>query len=383
MTRLQTAGAETGALSTEDILSTGTISIQSSLVRSGAFAFSVSDAVGSTYIRTAWTFVASRWFMSRCWIRVVPPTSGNEILLSLVHNTTAIQNYVLASDGNLYRGSVSGTLVATLTSGQWYCFELGLWCDSTTQRQVILRINGSQVDNVISTNSLTLPGNTVRFGMPGSQGAVSGRTIAMDDVALNDDTGSENNSWPDVNGQIVLLAPSSNESVGTNWKGGAGGEIAPNHYDRVNNAPPLGQASAGSDGVQIRDAVASSVQNADFRLPSYQSVIGTDKVVTVVQSVCSIARTGTASSQTGLISNPSETTITVNPSAAGPGTFPSSAWITARGATLNKPTVDQTVGPVLRVNKASGSSGTSYCCQAVLQVEYEPIPVSGKFLAVA
>lgn len=386
MTRLQTAGAETGHLSTEDILTSGpTVSIQSSLVRSGGFAFSITDASSATYIRTSWTFVASRWFYSRCWIRVVPPTSGNEILIGLVHNSTAIQNYVLLSNGELRQGSSSGTLIANLNSGEWYCFEIGLWCDGTTQRRVVLRINGVQADEVINATSLSFPGNTVRFGLPGAQGAISGRIIAMDDIALNDDTGSDNNSWPGIDGKVVLLKPTSNESVGTNWKGGAGGEVAPNHWDRVDNTPALGQASAGSDGVQIRDAVASSTQNADFRLPTYESVIGTDKVVTVVQSLFVTGRTGTASSQTGLQSNPSESSFTSNASSAGPGAFPSAAWAIARGPYLNKPTVDQTVGPVLRVSKASGSSGTAYCCQAVLQVEYEPEPVvsDSKFLAVA
>ena len=411
MTRLLTSGAETVHQSCEPVILAGDAHINTQHEHSGFCSFKIGDIgiegggydiSNGTYVGAPWVHVPGRWYYSRCWMMVVAPEVSNEIIMAVYHDTVPVQNFVLVSDGTLHRSSATGPLLATgIDYYQWFCFEIGVWCDGVTQRRVILRLNGAQIDDITTTDALNYPGNEVRFGIINPHvSRASGRNFWMDDIAVNDDTGSENNSWPGIAGKVVVIGPAADVAVGANWKGGNGADLYPvGHWQRVDNKPPLGVASTHQDANmrQIRDAVPSSVDNADLRAEAYQwyaqhvEQLQFDIKVTSAQLICSVAREGAAGLQAKLLSNPAGPTFTINPTSEPPGDFwpanplpgqywpPPVGWTIARSAHVNGASIDPTIAPVLRLNKLAGSSGIIYCCQAAIQFEYEHVSASSRF----
>lgn len=398
MTRLLTSGAETVHPSCEPVILAGDANISTQQKHSGWCSFKIGDIgieggrvdiSNGTYVGARWGHVPGRWYYSRCWMMVVAPEVSNEIIMAVYHNTVPVQNFVLVSDGTLHRDSAAGPLLASgIDYYQWFCFEVGVWCDGVTQRRVILRLNGVQIDNIITTDVLTNLGNEVRFGIINPHvSRATGRNFWMDDIAVNDDTGSENNSWPGVNGKIVVTFPESDVAVGANWKGGNGTNASPGSiWQRVSGAPPRGIAPTDPDANfrQMRDAVPSSVDNADIQLESYEQYVQHveqllfDVRITSVQLLCSAAREGTAGLQAKLLSSPAGETVTINPPSEPPGAYPD-RWSFARSAHINGSSIDSSIGPVVRLNKLAGSSGIAYCCQALVQFEYEHASASSDF----
>jgi hypothetical protein len=382
MTRVLFSGAESGIMDGENVTNTGAVTVVSSPARSGSFAFQVPDApVGSRYLRVSWTQVLNRWFYTRCWFRLTAiPASATRIAQTL-DTSTLLDDVWVRANGTLSVLSGTGPTSAPIAANEWHCLEIGTWGDGASRRSAF-RLDGVQFDTRLVTTNLTA--NIVRVGWPGG-GPNVGSFIYLDDIAVNDDTGGENDSWPDVDGKIYGLLPSANEAVGIDWRGGAGADVTPNHYDRVNDRPPAGvsNGAAGADNVQIRNAVAGSVQPADFRLPSYDSVVGVNQDIKAVQTVSFMARTGAGALETKLVSNPVGAVRSITPSGTAIGTFPSSAnWPLSLGAVMSSPSVDPAVGPVLRVAKAAGNTGIGACCFAMVMVEVEPsaqrpLPIGG------
>src|SRR5213079_3376565 len=95
----------------------------------------------------------------------------------------------------------------------------------------------------LHTASATSVGNA-SFGWITNPGA--SKVLNIDDVAINDISGTTQTSWPGE-GNIVLLKPTSDNQIGS-WTGGAGGTT--NLWDAVNNTPPVG-ITGGSNTATI------------------------------------------------------------------------------------------------------------------------------------
>jgi hypothetical protein len=192
----------------------------------------------------------------------------------------------------------------------------------------------------------------------------------LDDFALNDDSGANQNTWPG-DGKIVLLLPISDNTV-TGFTTGAGGTTS--LFDAVNNRPPTGAADPGTATSQIRDATSSATDNYDANMTTYTNAgVGSIDQVRVVQWAInhSTASTTSIPSRSGrLASNPvegSDTTMT-NPTAAA-STWPT-GWVWGFGPMDYTPSVTFGTSPVLRVGKRTSSTRIVDVAFMGVQVEY-------------
>lgn len=389
MTRLLTAGAELGHLSGDPgLITSGSVPIVTSPVHSGGFTYSVPTA--GSFLRFNYTKTPNRWVYSRCWIRVTGfPTSGNfQVVGTVFDSTTTIWSVYLRSDGTLSQSTTigGGPATAPIAVDQWNCLEMGMWGDGTTSRRLILRLNGVQFDDSSTPSSPANYGDSIRWGWIA---ASAPGTIYMDDIAINDDTGGNQNSWPGASGAIVLLKPASDQAVGADWKLGTGTNPSANAFDALDNTPPVGVASgtAGSDNKQIRDIIsniAAPAADADIKLAPYSSVMPVNSAVRVAQAVAVAAHSSNTVAQDvefGLVSSPSESRPTTNMPINAAGTYPTN-WRNVRGNLIYDPSVGSTDQPVLRLGKRTASTVAHLCCLMGLQLEYEPSS-NQRFMAVA
>lgn len=389
MTRLLTAGAELGHLSGDPgLITPGSAPIVSSPVHSGGFAYS--NTTAGNFLRFNYTKTPNRWLYSRCWFRVtaIPAVSTSSLIAAVFDALSTVWNVYLRSDGTLSQSNVvpgASPFTPPIAVDQWNCLEVGVWGDSTTSRRIILRLNGVQFDDFSTSSTPTSYGDSVRWGWI----STAPGTIYFDDIAVNDDTGGDQNSWPGASGAIVLLKPVSDQAVGADWKLGTGTNPSANAFDSLNNVPPVGVANgvAGSDPKQIRDVVSNitaPASDADIKLAAYSTVMPSDSVVRVAQAVAVAAHSSNTVAQDiefGLVSGPSESRPTINLPINAAGTYPTN-WRNARGNVLYDPSVASTDQPVLRLGKRTASTVAHLCCLMGVQIEYEP-SANQRFMAVA
>lgn len=387
MSRLITAGAEPNHSQVDNVSIGGTVPIVSSPVRSGNFAYSLSYATAGNTVSFNWTGVSGRWFYNRVWFRstglssVARPLSG--VLQSSILMFTIFQH----PDGTISTSATYGARPhsAPVPINEWHCFEVGVMSDGANLFY-ILKLDGVQF--VSSSLGIAQIVNRFRFG---TTGATDPNTIYIDDLALNDDQGSNQNSWPDIHGQIVLITPNNDQAVGVNWALGQGTAPAGLAYESVNNTPPLGVSNgvAGADSKQIRNAVASIAQpaaDADLKCPAYSSVIPAGNGIKVLAPIFEVGHTSSSiinNLDVGLIDKPSQALTTVALPVGAVSNF-TSLWNRVVSDVIYDPSVALSDQAVLRIGRRSAAALTQLCCFAGIMVEYELLPPSSgqQFLAV-
>lgn len=280
-------------------------------------------------------------------------------------------------------GSDSAATIA-FDGATWYRFEIQITTNATPQiTSCELRLDGT---TVASTSGLTVAAGTVfAFGWIAAPGA--NQVCYADDVAVNDSTGANNNTWPG-DGKVVLLKPISDSAVGSGWTDDAASGT--NIWDAVANTPPQGIAdTTGSTGLhQIRNASSNSA-SYDANLTSYTTAgVGASDTVNVVEPfvvVGSPVATGGKSGSFGIPSNPtianraftggtSTSTFFWNGSAAG--TY-LSGWRYEVGTITETPTVTLGTSPVARLTITGGTaSRIAMSCFMGMYVDYTPAVVS-------
>ncbi len=273
-------------------------------------------------------------------------------------------NEVTGSEAQI--GSDSGPTVAV---DNWYRLELYGNITSGTSDQAELRLDGQTV--AASTQAFSDAGiSDVYVGWLGYPGA--SKIIYLDDLAINDDTGASQNSWPG-DGKIVYLNPVSDYYRNTEWTAGAGATT--NLWDAVNNNPPSGVAAASATNVsQIKNVAAIANKEADFSMESYTTAgLVSGDVVTLVQAVAQMGSSSTAIISGGLsiISNPTQA------GAADSAPFGSGSAIGAYGAGWRSnwgtaqvsPSVALGTQPAVFLQKV-GTEVEAHCCGVRLAVEY-------------
>jgi len=380
MARLITAGAEYGHPTPDGLTVTGTVTAVTSPVRSGLRAYQVPGA-GATFVTVPVTQTPNRWFYCRAWFRADALPGANQTVAGIYDGSTGLGTVVLTPAGTLQGGGgyFSTSISTPVVVGRWYCLELALWGDGATTRTGVWRVDGTELARVSQAGAATGYGDRFRFGSSG--GAPTGPvSIYLDDIALNDDTGSGENDWPVRNRGIVRLAPVADVAVG-NWTQGAGG--TGNRWDSVDNIPPAGVSNASAtDLAQIRNPTASSTRPAsdiDLRFEAYSAKVPGDAGVVVVQAVGMVGHSGstalTPQFEFGLLSSPAETPVAFNPtSLAAAGAFPGSGWLRFIGISNLNPSVALSDQPVVRLSRRNAQTDTFMCCAVGLTVEFGPSP---------
>lgn len=379
MARLNTSGAE-GAVASMETVSLNSASIVSTAPRTGTYHFRLSSANVGVSVNT--TSTNGRTYFCRGYIKVSDlPVSDNGIrLLEWVSGGTGLSAAVdLGNDGALNVIGASGTEIApagTIAAGVWYRYESSIVINTAADDTFAFRLEGTELYNQTYAITNTLSSLNCRLGFQ-----VSGtRDVDVDDVAMNDDQGSDQNSWPGP-GRVVMLKPISDNARTTQWTGGVGGTT--NLWDAVDNLPPTGTASE-TDTSQIEHS-GGTAGAYDANLTSYATAgMGPYDTVTLVAMTASDGEdvaTGTKTIAYSMVSNPAISTpgsVSAGDDGGALGTWPT-GWANrklgavgtagAGGPTYN-PSVTLATSPVMRVNRPGTESRVASVCFMGLLVEY-------------
>jgi hypothetical protein len=347
----------------------GVFNTNASFVRTGLVSGLLSAGAGNTssgfrgFVPGGVT--ANKTFFLRCYFYFPSfPAAGIDILNS--NQPTAGVSVHLNTDGTLQLWDNSGNLPLSATTFQcsintWYCVELSYALNASNQATAqSFRID----EQLIASSSSLLPSAvTGQFGFGIFRtGAGVNYTIYIDDIAVNDESGAVQNSWPGA-GKVQLLVPTADSSVGSGWTTSAAASTG--LWDNVNNKPPTGIADTTSNaGHQIRNASAITV-NYDATMETYSTkgIAASDliKVITPIIAVAAPVTTAAKTGSVGCVSNPAITNIAF---AANTGQFWSgvaaathpTGWKWEQGTITYAPTVTVGTSPVMRVSITGGTA---------------------------
>lgn len=402
MAKLHCFGAEIEA-------STSTTSPDGSLVgtttrdtvtfRSGAASFKCdstgANATAFTSIIPTWTLAVSRTYFIRAYYNTSATPTGNATIMGSAGASTTVRVRINTSGqaelwiNNAKQGSAS----TAINDGSWHRVELKWTTDAASSTTVVaaeLLVDGTS----IATFSGSVGGAAMshNYGWVDAPGA--SKVINVDDVSINDSTGSVNNSYPG-DGRVVLLKPISDNAVGSGWtnSGGTGTSL----FDSVDNTPPTGIADTTSNnGHQIRNASSNSA-SYDANLGAYSTAVGSgggglaagDTVNAVIPWIATAAPVSTAAKtgSVGIASNPviANVALTANSgqfwSGTAAGTYPT-GWKWSAGTVTETPTVTLGTSPVMRVTITGGTATRiAMACSMFLYVDYTPASAVTTLLA--
>lgn len=279
---------------------------------------------------------------------------------------------------NSIAGAQVGSASAVMSTGTWHKVELSLQINSTANTgQAALQVDGVSIASSTTLGTTTTSGlmtpivlNSQETGAPSTS-----LDVYLDDWALNDSTGTANNSWCG-DGNIVALNPVSDNAIGT-WTAGAGGTTS--LFDAINNIPPTGVAAASETNLtQIKNANGTASQNYDVNMATYSTAISAGATIVAVQAGLWHAEevaTGTKAGTANLQSNPSGSTVSFNygNDAGAAGTWPTT-WAFNFTPAVDAPSVTLTSSPVVRVTKVTATTRVTDVCAVSLYVDYTPAP---------
>lgn len=385
MARLLTAGAEfnhiamDGSVTGEDVFAIGAFNIVTTPVRSGGFAYSVSDS-GDNCLGINWVGVHDYWYYGRVWIRFSGLPSSPRIIAAAYQNTISMYPIYIRPTGELSLSPNTGPVSAPITPNTWVCLDFATWANQTNAVQFVIRLDGVEFANFIADVLPNVWVSNFRIGWMGS-GPVEGNKVCIDDIALNDDRdeplyGAYENSWPSHNRKVVLLRPNEDGEIGF-WTTGDG--FYTGLWAAVNNTPPRGVARTNHPNYdkQIENADwASNVPDyVDLRHLPYSSKVPSGSIVRLVQAVISVGAGHPIQldGAMGLVEAPAEDTFgfLLPNNLIAADTYPT-RWTRYVGAPVPNPGVSFSERPVVRIRKLSQTAAALMCCAVGVTVEYEP-----------
>jgi hypothetical protein len=280
-----------------------------------------------------------------------------------------------------FGGTVIGSRSAALSLNTWYRIDFYQKMSVAGNDEAEARVTADAVNaatSVIATDSGTNRGATASTNSDiGTPTAAVGIDMYIAGVAINDDTGGSENSWVTPGRVVYLLSASDNARVGFTGGGGATTKL----YDAVNNVPPAGAASTGTDASQIGSANANTTDHYDPNLAAYTDALGSggggmgvnDKV-TLVQPYLRVGSSSASGRSCGIqsLSNPVVAEVTKSsPLQIAAAEF-STTWNTGVGAYTYAPSVTLGTGPVLKVRKATSTVDNVMVDAVGMLVEYVP-----------
>lgn len=363
MARLRTWGAEWNQVQGDGIdlgsPPTAGVTVQSSVVRSGTYAYALTSN-GSTaakiYFASFSGATATHYFV-RSYVRWTGNPSRDFRVLGIETAANAdVGSVYLKTNGTLelrVGANVIGTAASGLSADTWYRVELRSFINGAAGADdyIEFHLDGSQVA-IDAARAITTAAPTLVVSGDTTTTSLSA-TVYLDDLAINDDSGASQNSWPG-NGNVLLLVPTADAQRGS-WTGGAGGTT--NLWDAVNNKPPTGTASE-TDSTQIESADSSGNNSTDEYRATMQTytAAGASGSLVVGQTLLwhgEDAATGTKTGSVLVASNPTQgaaDTFTFGDNVGALGTFPTN-WRFKYGAALDISGATAGTAPVIHLRK--------------------------------
>lgn len=214
-------------------VSSGTI--QTSVTRLGSAAARVNPTGSSAFFRhVGLASDQSTVGYQRVYLRIATLPSGNTTIMRFLNtpNSTCAQIRLTAA-GTLVLldagGATVGSASTTLSTGTWYRVELGLDA-STSPGTVTGRLDGTQF--ATGANSVQSPWSRWIIGA-----IVSTTTdLYFADWAVNDTSGSAQNSWPG-DGAVLTLAPNATGDANS-WSNTSNAAGSTSNYQLCDELPP-------------------------------------------------------------------------------------------------------------------------------------------------
>src|SRR3990167_8505534 len=248
MARLFTCGFEENN-ATETIWSTGGPTIQSTTVHSGTYAGQFVNGGVVGFRRSLSTNVTSGTYFVRVYVRVTATPAGTRGMVSSGQNANVNGfNLRLSNTRAIFiRNMVTTTEVTgpVLALNTWYRVEIRHLISNTVGQLEVrawaasdetTQVSGSPfgIGNFTGGNGTdedTLPTNIQTFFFGDIQTGGGSYPGEMDDVAINDTSGTFQNSWPGA-GKIALAVPGGETAMG--WEDETAGASL---YTNVNDLP--------------------------------------------------------------------------------------------------------------------------------------------------
>lgn len=240
MTRIFTDGAEMGDTLFFSYAHPSYVTATATSPASGSYCYAMYAAEGLGYK----TITSA----SECYVRTRVKLESATVFTqdppyfpALYSDNTAI--LWLTMDGaSHFRVATPDGALATATSlfyaDVWYMLEMYATINDTSG-SVIVKQNGIEIMNFSGDTKYSSYTSFNRVGWRGSHGALfnENNSIYIDDIALNDANGSEDNSWCG-GGHVELLIPASDGDT-LEWTPSSGSV----HYEMVDEIPADGDAT--------------------------------------------------------------------------------------------------------------------------------------------
>lgn len=396
MARLLTCGWETAsAYEGTAITSTGYFSLDSTTTRSVLSTYSVkypSTPAGVAAISYcaptyATPSISDTWY-ARFYLNIsgAPSTAGLFFCMNGTVTTTWPTVGIslrLNTDRTLsliYNNTARTPTSAALTADTWYRIEVRGISGSSGQAELV--VDGTSVVSVSGASGETVA--WAQLGL-GSSVATRGCDIYIDDLVLNDSTGSGQNTWPG-DSSLKLITATADSAIGTGWT--TSGAATTNLYTNIDTIPPLGIAdTTANEGKQIRNATSNANTAYDATLQSYSAAgIASADTINVVQAIAltgAPVSTSTKSGTLGCVSNPAGSmgslslNAALNPgffwSGVAAGTFPA-GWKSSTGPSVagDIASGNRGTGPVVRINQVTANTRVAMVTLLGMYVDYTP-----------
>ncbi len=237
----------------------------------------------------------------------------------------------------------------------------------------VIRLDGVTLHTESATNFTDVTTFDPYFGWFGGPGV--SKILYIDDIAINDDQGASQTTWPG-DGNIVCLVPTADSVRDALWTGGAGGTS--NLFAAVDNKPPVGTATE-TDTTQIEHAGSAAGTTDDYEATMQTYTVGgvpAGATITLVQAVAAHGEdvtTGAKVLSIEVLSNPviaSAGNFTVgDASPALLATYPSE-WGLRADTVSYAPSPTLGTAPVMRVRRPETAARVASVCFMGMQVEY-------------
>ena len=395
MARKWTSGAESGATLSEGATFTatnsGAVTYDTGTVHlpgKRSYKFASGATAGTAFVAptSGLSTASTKHVYSRAWVNF--PTKAAACAFMSFHNGSS--NVIFArfeTNGTITLWNATGTPAqigsgtATDMSNAWHRVELHAMVNSAggSTGAADLWVDGTLIATTTTANFGTALINNARFGwcastvLPGNN-----VNIFIDDIAVNDDSGSAQNGQVG-NGYVLDLLPASDSAIG-NWVEGTSATTS--LWDAVNNQPPVGVAPTPANGTldQIQNANSSTSDPGaayDANMQSYTTGgVRTNDTISLAQVVATVGVSSAASQNATLtgVSNPAITASANQATGSAiAGTFPTNWLFIQSGQISYAPTPTFGTQPVVRIHKASAVTNQLDCCYLALRIDVAPV----------
>jgi len=378
MARSLICGFEMGHLD-ECYLTSGTVSISSSIKRTGSYSLRSNPASGTGYAKFLYVLpggASSRTFSKSFRVYIyfasMPTGTGAALTIGRIryvvdpdfdYATLNISGSGHATPGRLSVGS--GALGSTtLTTGLWYRIEMDVGYVGGGGFRLYL--DGVQ-EATFNINGPITAADTIELGCISSTTA----DIYFDDLLVDDDTFATT-GFPGA-GQVILLPPVSDNTDGT-WLAGAGGTSL---FDAVDNFPPAGAATPTNTS-QIKNA-SKGTNDGLINCRTYtDGGVGASDTINAVMGICADGEAIATGTKTGGIwvnSNPVQSapgnTFDYGDNVGALNGYPTN-WATHVGPVAVAPSVTKGSSPVIGFRKYENTTREGHICFLGVYVDYTP-----------